>query len=315
MRDAYLSALYRLAGENGNVLALISDNGAIVYDKFRRDFPKQYFNYGISEANMVASAAGLASCGKLPFAYTITNFLTMRAFEFIRNDVCLQEMNVKLVGTGAGFAYSTLGPTHHGTEDIALMRALPNIAIVSPASPKETYKATLACAAHSGPTYLRLGTSKEPEIYDGDHDFVFGRGIVLSEGDDATIFSTGSITRDALDAALELKKNGVSAGVVNIHTIRPLDVGLIVGRAKATGAVVTVEEHNVNGGLGGAIAEALLENGCCPAFFRMGLTTGFCAGYGSRAEMKEINGLSPKHIIARVKEAIALKKSRNGGAR
>jgi len=314
MRDAYLSALHRLAGENKDVLALISDNGAIVYDRFRRDFPEQYFNYGISEANMVASAAGLASCGKLPFAYTITNFLTMRAFEFIRNDVCLQEMNVKLVGTGAGFSYSTLGPTHHGTEDIALMRVLPNITIVCPASPRETYKATLACAALVGPTYLRLGTSKEPEIYENDYDFVIGKGIVLKEGTDATIIATGSITHDALAAAEELQKNGVSVKVVNIHTIKPIDTGLIVECARTTGAIITLEEHNINGGLGGAVAETLLDNGCNPVFMRMGLIDNFCTGYGSRPDVKKMNGLSPDHIIAKIREAIAQKRLRNSKA-
>lgn len=304
MRDAYLSALHHLAGENKNILALISDNGAIVYDKFRRDFPQQYFNYGISEANMVASAAGLASCGKIPFAYTITNFLTMRAFEFIRNDVCLQEMNVKLVGTGAGFSYSTLGPTHHGTEDIALMRVLPNLVIFSPASPKETYKAAIACAKHDGPTYLRLGTSKEAEIYNSDYDFVPGRGVILKEGCDASIIATGSIICDALEAAEALEKEKITVRVVNIHTIKPLDSELIVRCARETGAVITLEEHNINGGLGGAAAETLLENGCTPVFVRMGLDGAFCKGYGTRAEMKRINGLSPEHIAAKVRDAV-----------
>lgn len=307
MRDAYLSALHRLAGENKNILALISDNGAIVYDKFRKDFPGQYFNYGISEANMVASAAGLASCGKIPFAYTITNFLTMRAFEFIRNDVCLQEMNVKLVGTGAGFSYSTLGPTHHGTEDIALMRVLPNLTIFSPASPKETYKAAIACAEHKGPVYLRLGTSKEPEIYESDYDFIPGRGIILKEGRDASIIATGSIIADALEAALALEKENISVRVVNIHTIKPIDKELIINSARLTGAVVTLEEHNINGGLGGVVAETLSENRCAPVFIRMGMADSFCAGYGSRQEIKRLNGLSAEHIILKVRTAILQK--------
>jgi len=306
MRDAYLSALYYLAGKNKNVLALISDNGAIVYDKFRKDFPLQYFNYGISEANMVASAAGLASCGKIPFAYTITNFLTMRAFEFIRNDVCLQKMNVKLVGTGAGFSYSTLGPTHHGTEDIALMRVLPNITIISPASPKETYEAALACARHDGPVYLRLGTSREAEIYHKDYNFTLGKGVILKEGTDAVIILTGSIASDALEASCLLEKENISVKLINIHTIKPIDSELIVSSARDTGAVITLEEHNVNGGLGSAVAETLLENGCAPVFIRMGLVD-FCKGYGTKPEIKSLNGLSAEHIAAKVKEAISRK--------
>ncbi len=308
MRDAYLRALHRLAGENKNILALISDNGAIVYDKFREDFPEQYFNYGISEANMVASAAGLASCGKIPFAYTITNFLTMRAFEFIRNDVCLQNMNVKLVGTGAGFSYSTLGPTHHGTEDIALMRVLPNLTIFSPASPEETYKAALACVKCEGPVYLRLGTSKEPEIYNHDYNFMPGKGIILKEGYDASIIATGSIIADALEAAGALEKENISVMVINIHTIKPIDKELIIKAARQTGAIITLEEHSINGGLGGAVAETLLENGCAPVFIRMGMINNFCAGYGSRFEIKKLNGLSAEHIILKVKTAISKKK-------
>ncbi|MEW6103060.1 MAG: transketolase, partial [bacterium] len=146
MRNAYLSKLYELAKENEHIVALVADNGAIVYDKYRKDFPDRFINCGISEANMISVSAGLASCGKIPFAYTIGCFLTMRAFEQIRNDICLQRMNVKLVGIGSGFVYSNLGPTHHTTEDIALMRTLPNMTIFSPIDPLETKKATIEAA-------------------------------------------------------------------------------------------------------------------------------------------------------------------------
>lgn len=172
MRTAYLNTLYDLASKDKRVYALISDNGAIVYDKYRKDLAKQYLNLGISEANMLGMAAGMASCGKTPFAYTIGAFLAYRALEFIRNDICLQNMNVKIVGTGAGMKYSALGPTHHATEDLGCLRSLPNLTILSPASPMEVEKATRAAYEHIGPVYLRLGTNGEQEIYEQDRKSV-----------------------------------------------------------------------------------------------------------------------------------------------
>ena len=171
MRNAYLKALYELAKKNPRIIAAISDNGAIVYDHYRADFPRQYFNFGIAEATMITVCAGLASCGKIPFAYTIIPFLSMRAYEQIRNDVCLQNQNVKLVGVGAGFVYSALGPTHHAIEDLSIMRVLPNMTIISPASPREVYLATIAAADMEGPVYLRLAATKEPELYGEDLRF------------------------------------------------------------------------------------------------------------------------------------------------
>lgn len=304
MRAAYLNALYGLAKENPDILALISDNGAIVYDRYRADFPEQFINCGISEANMVAVAAGLASCGKIPFAYTISVFLTMRAFEFVRNDVCMQNQNVKLAGTGAGFVYSALGPTHHATEDIAVMRALPNMTILSPASPMEVKKATYAAARMHGPVYLRLGTNREPEIYDADYEFKVGRGVTLLEGRDVTVAATGSIVRDALLAAKELQEEGISVRVVNIHTVKPIDKDIINKAAEETKAVITLEEHNVMGGLGSAVGEVLLENGLTPVIFeRMGLNDCFCKGYGSHEDLKALNGISIEDIKKRVIDA------------
>src|SRR3989338_2933634 len=200
MRNAYLAALYDLAKGNRDILALVADNGAIIYDKFRKDYPEQFLNFGISEANMISVAAGLASTGKIPFAYTIASFLTMRAFEQIRNDVCLQKANVKLTGIGAGFIYSNLGPTHHAVEDIAIMRSLPNMTIFSPADPLEAAKVTCAAAEISGPVYIRLSTGGTPKIYDKDYDFKAGRAVRLREGSDIAIISSGGITYEAIKA-------------------------------------------------------------------------------------------------------------------
>jgi len=298
MRNAYLSALYDLAKNDKHILALVADNGAVIYDKYRQDFPEQFLNFGISEANMISVAAGLASCGKIPFAYTIACFITMRAFEQIRNDVCLQRMNVKLVGIGAGFVYSNLGPTHQSTKDIAIMRTLPNMTIFSPASPVEARKTTFAAADINGPVYLRLATGGSPEIYKSDYEFNVGRGVTLKDGADLAIIATGGIVHEVIQAVDELEHSGISVRLINIHTIKPLDEGLILKAAFDTRAILTVEEHTILGGLGSAIAEVIVEKNRIPIKFkRLGLNGTFPSGYGSYQDLKEENGLSKKDIV------------------
>lgn len=301
MRTAYLNTLYDLASKDKRVYALISDNGAIVYDKYRRDLASQYLNLGISEANMLGMAAGMASCGKIPYAYTIGAFLAYRAFEFIRNDICLQKQNVKIVGTGAGEVYSALGPTHHSTEDLGGLRALPNLVILSPASPMEVKKATVAAYEYEGPVYLRLGTNKESEIYNEDYSFEIGKGVTVKDGKDVTLIGTGSILKDVLDVAELLNKDGIQARVINIHTIKPIDKDIILKAIEETGKIITVEDHNIIGGLGSAVAEIIAQSGKGVKFKRLGLQ-GFSQGYGSYAQVKEMNGIGTKHIMDEVKK-------------
>lgn len=300
MRTAYLDTLYELARNDKRVYALISDNGAIVYDKFRRDFPEQYLNLGISESNMVGVAAGMASCGKIPFAYTIGAFLAYRAFEFIRNDVCLQNQNVKIVGTGAGEVYSALGSTHHSTEDMGGLRALSNLTVVCPASPMEVRKATRAAYEYEGPVYLRLGTNKEPEIYKNDYEFCIGKAVTVRDGGDITLIGTGSILKDLLDVAEQLKLEGIDVRVIDMHTIKPIDKEVIIKAIDETGKLITVEDHNVIGGLGGAVAEVVAEYGEKIQFRRLGLD-GFSTGYGTYDQLKEQNGIGLSRIYNEVK--------------
>lgn len=313
MRNGYLSALYDLAKDNKQILALVADNGAIIYDKYRRDFPDQFLNFGISEANMVTVAAGLASCGKMPFIYTISCFLTMRAFEQIRNDVCMQKMNVKLIGIGVGFIYSDLGPTHHATEDIALMRVLPEMTVFSPADALESKKVTFAAAQIEGPVYLRLSRGNTPAVYNKDYHFEVGRGVMLKEGKDISIIATGGILIDVLEAAKELESLGISTRVINIHTIKPIDKEIILKVAYETQAILTVEEHSIFGGLGSCVSEVILENCKVPVSFkRLGLNGTFASGYGSYEEMKEMNGVSRKDIVREAKyvyESINMKEN------
>lgn len=300
MRTAYLDTLYELAQKDKRVYALISDNGAIVYDKYRSDLPEQYLNLGISEANMIGMAAGMASCGKIPFAYTIGAFLAYRAFEFIRNDVCLQNQNVKIVGTGAGQVYSALGPTHHSTEDLGGLRALPNLTIICPASPLEVKKSTRAAYEHEGPIYLRLGTNREPEIYEKDYEFRIGKAVTLKDGKDVTLIGTGSILKDVLDASEQLQGEGIHARVIDMHTIKPIDRDAIVKAVEETGRIVTVEDHNIIGGLGSAVAEVIAEYGKGVVFKRLGLND-FSKGYGTYEEVKKNNCIGSDIVIETVR--------------
>ena len=305
MRNAYLSALYDLAKQDSRILALVADNGAIVYDKFRQDFPTRFINFGIAEANMIGVAAGLAACGQIPFAYTISSFLTMRAFEQIRNDVCMQKMNVKLVGIGAGFVYSNLGPTHHATEDIAILMSLPNMTIFSPADPLEARKVTFAAAHINGPVYIRIATSKTPSVYNKEYEFRVGKGVVLQEGNDITIISTGNIIHEVLLAVNDLVRIGISVRLINLHTLKPIDKEVILNSAQKTKAILTVEEHTILGGLGSCVGSVLLEgNAGNIKFKRLGLQDCFPEGYGSYQEMKEINGLSQGNIIKEAKNLL-----------
>lgn len=305
MRNAYIAALYDLAKKNNRILALVADNGAVIYDKYRQDFPDRFLNFGISEASMVSSAAGLAVCGKIPFAYTIACFITMRAFEQVRNDVCLQKMNVKLVGIGAGFVYSNLGPSHHATEDIAIMRALPNMTIFSPCDSLEAKKATIAASQIDGPVYLRLSTGGTPAIYEKDYEFEVGRGVVLREGKDIAIISTGGIMYEALQAVDELANSGIFARLINIHTIKPIDKEIILKAASDTGVILTIEEHTIFGGLGSAVAEVVLENNNTSIRFkRLGLNGVFPSGYGTYQEMKEMNKLAKIDIVKAAKDLL-----------
>lgn len=303
MRTAYLETLYDLASKDKRVYALISDNGAIVYDSYRRDLAQQYLNLGISEANMLGMAAGMASCGKIPFAYTIGAFLAYRAYEFIRNDICLQKQNVKIVGTGAGEVYSALGPTHHSTEDLGGLRALPNLTIICPASPMEVKKATQAIYEYEGPVYLRLGTNREPEIYEGDYSFEIGKGVTLKDGNDVTLVGTGSIMRDVLEVSEKLQEEGIKARVINIHTIKPIDRNIILQAVEETGKIITVEDHNIIGGLGSAVAEIVAESGKGAIFRRLGLRD-FSKGYGTYAQVKEMNGIGIRQIYEAVKSLV-----------
>ncbi len=302
MRNAYLSTLYKLAEQDKNVLSLISDNGMIVYDDFRAAFPGQYFNFGISECHMIAAAAGMATCGKIPFAYTISSFLAYRAYEFLRLDVCLEKINVKIVGIGTGVSYGYLGPTHHTTEDLALLRSLPNLTVFSPASPMEARGAVEAAYKMNGPVYIRLGSNGEPEVHHEDFVFEAGKGAVLYDGTDLAVISTGATVGEAKRAVERLRQEGVSVCLVSMHTIKPFDTQLIANTAQKVSAMVIVEEHNIIGGLGSAVAEVLAQQQIQVPFYRVGLYDEFAKGYGNCQQVREQNGLDAAGIYKKIRE-------------
>ncbi len=292
MRSAYLETLYKLAQKDDRVYAIISDNGAIVYDDFKRAFPDRLLNAGIAEANMVGMAAGLANRGKIPFAYTIGAFLAYRAYEFILNDVCLQKQNVKMVGIGEGVSYSLLGSSHHTLYDIAVLRPIPNLVLLSPASPIEVKKAVNAAYEMEAPVYIRLGTNREEEIYESeDYSFCVGKGIELRKGDDISLISTGSITSDSIKIANLLSEKGISVRVINMHTIKPIDKEIVIKAANETRMICTIEEHSMIGGLGSAVSEILADNNCNVKLKRFGFKDMFAVGYGKHSEVKQMNGL------------------------
>lgn len=258
-REAYGQALKELALDN-NVVVLEADLGKATKSiEFKKIAPERYFDMGISEGDMIGTAAGLATCGKIPFASTFAMFAAGRAFEQIRNSVAYPKLNVKIVATHAGITVGEDGGSHQAIEDISLMRSIPNMVVLSPADVIEAKKAIFAAKEYNGPVYIRLGRAATPEIHTEDYEFKIGKGEILRNGDDVAIIATGIMVAKALDAAQILSEEGINATVVNISTIKPFDNSLIVDVAKRVGKIVTVEEHSIIGGLGSTVAEALIE--------------------------------------------------------
>lgn len=250
---------------------------------------------------MVTAAAALAKDGMIPIVYTVGAFLAFRAFESIRDDVCLQNLNVKIVGMGQGVKINNFGPTHHSTEDIAVLRVLPNLTIVSPASPLEVSPSFEAALAYKGPVYYRLGKAFEDEIYVEPPKFEIGKWNVLKSGTDITVIGTGNILSSALNVAKKLNESGINAEVINASTIKPLDKECLIMSAGKTGKVVTIEEHQISGGLGGAVSEVLATSGINAKMEMIGFNDTFCMTYGWHRDLLEAYGLSDMQILERIK--------------
>lgn len=306
MRKAYGEALVELGRARQDVVVLSADVQSSDFSNlFEQVFPDRFFNVGIAEPALVDVAVGLANSGKLPIANTFAFLFATRAVEMVRTHLCYGHANVKLAGAYAGLSDSFDGPTHHSITDIAILRSLPGMTVVVPADPLAVAKLLPQVAAWKGPVYFRLCRNEVPQIYTGEYEPRIGKGITLMEGEDATVIACGVLVARAIEAVRKLAGQGIRARLVEMHTIKPLDTELVARCAAETGAVVTVEEHSIVGGLGGAVAECLA--GTCPApLERVGLDDTF-AECGPYAELLDKYGMGVDNIAAAVERAVARK--------
>lgn len=300
-RESFGEALCELAKTNSNIVVLDADLAAATKTSiFKKAYPDRFFDCGIAECNMIGVAAGLASCGKIPFAASFAMFATGRAFEQIRNTVAYPQLNVKIAGSHAGISTGEDGATHQCLEDIAVMRAIPNMTVINPADHYEMLGAVKAAVEINGPVYIRLGRLAIDSVNNNDdYKFELGKGVTLRNGEDVTIVATGLVVGEAVKAAEELAAQGIDARVINIHTIKPIDEDIIVKAAKETGRIITFEEHNVIGGLGDAVLSVVSEK--CPVpVKKCGVYDRF--GYsGPAKELLEIFGLTSSGVVREVK--------------
>lgn len=308
MQRVYATTLYDIIKGDKNVVSCLSDSGTDYDELIAREFPKQVVNFGISENNQLAAAAGMAANGKIPFVYTTSAFIAYRSYEFLRDDICLQNRNVKLIGMGTGVSWSTLGATHHTTEDIGLLRALPNLTVLTPASPKELRAAVIAAYKHKGPVYIRMGMSGEQEIYSEECNFKIGKNVEFKDGKDIAVFSTGSIISEVLKAAELLENDGITVKIINVHTLKPLDSSAVTEECKSHNLIVTVEEHSTINGLGTAVADTAVENGIFINLLKIGLNDCFAAGFGKKSDVLKLNKLDAESIYKKIKDRYELLK-------
>lgn len=305
-REAYGETLKELGAQIPEIVVLDADLSASTKTAvFAKAFPDRFFDTGIAEGNMMSVAAGLAASGKIPFASTFAVFGAGRAYEQIRNSICYPNLNVKVAVTHAGLTVGEDGATHQMLEDIALMRALPNMTVVVPADAAETAQVIRWAASYQGPVYIRMGRAKVENVISPDAEFVPGKSTTLADGSDVTIMACGIMTQQALQAAKMLAEEGISARVINMSSIKPIDEAAIVKAAKETGAIVTCEEHTVMGGLGSAVAEVVVRH--CPVPMAMVGTEDVFGQSGKASEVLKVYGLTPEHIALEAKKLVEAK--------
>jgi transketolase len=314
MRDTFVKRFETLAEADPRLFLITGDLGFGVLDDFAKRRPAQFLNAGVAEQNMTGLATGLALDGRIVFTYSIANFPTLRCLEQIRNDAAYHEANVKVIAVGGGFSYGSLGISHHATEDLAILRSLPGVTVVAPGDMWEAGEAVEALARTPGTAYLRLDKSSAPCTQHEGESFVLGRARRLRDGNALTLVATGGILGVVLRAADELAARRIHCRVLSMHTVKPLDRMALYAAARETGGIVTIEEHTIEGGLGGAVAECCLESGVIPQLFcRMGLNDRFSSVVGSQAYLRQVYGLDERAIVARVRAL--LRQSRRYGMR
>ena len=302
MREACTSLIYELCNLDENVMALTADSRNSIFENIKKNFPDQYLDYGISEQNMIASAAGLSDCGKIPFIFATSNFIAMRGYEFIRNDLCISNKNVKIIGVFCGLARGKWGATHQGTDEYSLLRGLPNIKVITPVSPIEAREATRFAYRYKGPVYIRLEASGEIEYFDDDYKYEPGNVNVLQKGKSICILCMGSIVSEAIEVARFYEERSISIGVLSIADLGDETKKAILEKLKDYDVVITLEEHNKCGGIGSFVAEILSESSMKKKFKMIGLT-GCPFGCGDREYLRDLNGIGVnqlKNVIEKI---------------
>lgn len=307
MRNAFIKGLLELAVDP-KLMVITADLGYGLFEKFAEQFPAQYLNVGVAEQNMMGVATGLALEGYTVFTYSIGNFASFRCLEQIRNDVCYHDVNVNMVVSGGGFSYGALGMSHHATEDLSIMRALPQVTIIAPCDPWEAYHATIALANRPGAGYLRLEKSSSQFNHANGEVFEIGKSRILKDGTDITLIATGSMVTEALQSAKLLSSYDISARVISLHTIKPIDKAAIQKAALETKRIITLEENTIEGGMGSAIAEFCLENNLpLKLFYRIGMRDSFSSIVGSQQFLRQYYGLDSNAIVSKVTEYLTQK--------
>ncbi|MGA1870326.1 MAG: transketolase family protein [bacterium] len=299
MRSAFFNVLEELSKKDKEFFILTADLGFKLFNNFRINCNDRFYDIGVAEANMISIAAGLSFCGKLVYCYSIIPFLIMRAYEQIRIDVAYNNLNVKLIGVGGGFTYGLEGFTHFGLEDLTLMRSLPNMTIVVPADPNEAKSLAKVSSEYKGPMYIRLGRTGTPEIYKKIQDIKIGKAVILNEGKHLAIFAIGNMVYIGKQVIDKLAQKGIDATLINMHTLKPLDSKTILEIASTHNVIFSMEEHNINGGLGSAIAEVLIENGYKGLFRRIGID-GLKKIVGNADFLREKHGLTFDEIYKKI---------------
>jgi transketolase len=304
-RKTFGEALVEVGEKYGNIVAISADSsGGSGMTPFKEKFPDRHLEFGIMEQGVIGFASGLATTGKIPFVVAIAPFVTARPFEMFRNDLGYMRQNVKVVGRCAGISYSDLGPTHQSLDDVALTRTIPGVTVLNPADPVEIKKVVHAAAEITGPCYIKIGKEKMPVLFEEDYPFELGKGVLVKNGKDVTVIGTGTVFSKAHAAAEALEKEGVDVRLIDIHTLKPFDTGIVLKAAKETGTIVTVEEHYLAGGLGSIVVETLAREGVCAKVKMIGIDDQF-ASNGPYEDLLGLYGLLPDQIKKTVKDLLA----------
>lgn len=303
MRPGVITAIHDHMKKNKNSYFLTGDLGYSVLEGLQKDFPDRVINMGVAEQNMIGVASGLALHGNKVFVYSIIPFITMRCFEQIRDDICYHNLDVMIIGLGAGLSYGVLSATHFALEDVGIMRPLPNMSIFSPSDEYEAVAGVKALLKRNHPVYVRIGKKVEPTVFDRPYNFTFGKGHKVIHGDDIVIFASGPILSEVVAAATLLEKNGISACVVDIHTIKPLDAEIIRKEARGKKLAVSVDEHNILGGLGSAVAEVIAQSADTPPLHIIGTEDRFIKELGNHDYLRSVFQLDAKGLSKRIARA------------